>query len=49
VALRRSRLLEQAVYVERGTMDGERIALFTQVDGETAPYFSLVLVPGRKR
>jgi precorrin-2/cobalt-factor-2 C20-methyltransferase len=48
-ALGRAGRLEQAVYVERGTMDGERIAPFTQVDGQTAPYFSLVLVPGRKR
>jgi precorrin-2/cobalt-factor-2 C20-methyltransferase len=48
-ALRRAGRLEQAVYVERGTMNGERIAPFTQVDGHTAPYFSLVLVPGRKR
>jgi precorrin-2/cobalt-factor-2 C20-methyltransferase len=48
-ALRRAGRLEQAIYVERGTMSGERIAPFTQVDGDMAPYFSLVLVPGRKR
>ncbi len=48
-ALRRSRRLEQALYVERGTMDGERIAPFIQMDGQAAPYFSLVLVPVSKR
>jgi precorrin-2/cobalt-factor-2 C20-methyltransferase len=48
-ALRRAGRLEQAVYVERGTMDGERIAPFAHVDGQTVPYFSLVLVPGRNR
>jgi precorrin-2/cobalt-factor-2 C20-methyltransferase len=49
MALRRTGRLDQAVYVERGTMDGERVGPFAQVDGQTVPYFSLVLVPGRKR
>jgi precorrin-2/cobalt-factor-2 C20-methyltransferase len=48
-ALRRAGRLEQAVYVERGTMEGERIARFAEMDGQTAPYFSLVLVPRQKR
>ncbi len=37
--------LGEAIYVERGTMAGERIALLNEI-GEAAPYFSIVLVPG---
>ncbi len=48
VALRRAGLTERAIYVERGTMDGERIAPLTHLDGQTVPYFSLVLIPGRQ-
>jgi precorrin-2/cobalt-factor-2 C20-methyltransferase len=45
-ALERSGRLHGAVYVERGTMDnGASIALADKND-DTAPYFSLVLVPG---
>ncbi len=39
----------RAVYVERGTMPGERIMPISAMDGAPAPYFSLVLVPGRQR
>jgi precorrin-2/cobalt-factor-2 C20-methyltransferase len=40
-----------AVYVERATMAQERILPLADLpdDGRTAPYFSLILVPGRKR
>lgn len=48
-ALRRTKLIERAIYVERGTMGGERIVPLTEMDGQSAPYFSMVLVPGRKR
>lgn len=48
-ALRRAGLMERAVYVERGTMDGERLVPLTQMQGQTAPYFSMVLIPGRQR
>jgi precorrin-2/cobalt-factor-2 C20-methyltransferase len=48
-ALRRAGLAERAIYVERGTMTGERILPLTEMAGEVAPYFSLVLVPGRQR
>ncbi len=34
-----------AVYVERGTMAGERVLPFAAIEGTSAPYFSLVLVP----
>ena len=37
-----------ALYVERGTMPGERIAPLAEIPDGPAPYFSLVLVPGRR-
>ena len=48
-ALARAGLSDRAVYVERGTMSGERIVPVAELDGDPAPYFSLVLVPGRQR
>jgi precorrin-2/cobalt-factor-2 C20-methyltransferase len=42
-------LLERALYVEHGTMAGERIMKLADHDGSPAPYFALVLVPGRQR
>ena len=47
-ALLRAGQAERAVYVERGTMPGERIAPLSDLDGGPAPYFSMVLVPGRQ-
>lgn len=47
-AVRRAGLLSRAVYVERGTMPGERVLPLADVT-EAAPYFSLVLIPGRQR
>ncbi|RBP02435.1 precorrin-2/cobalt-factor-2 C20-methyltransferase [Roseiarcus fermentans] len=42
-------LLERALYVERGTMPNEKILpLADKTDGD-APYFSLILLPGRGR
>jgi precorrin-2/cobalt-factor-2 C20-methyltransferase len=38
-----------AVYVERGTMADERIVPLDSLPDQAAPYFSLVLVPGRRR
>ncbi len=38
-----------AIYVERGTMEGERIAKLTDLPDGPAPYFALILVPGRQR
>jgi precorrin-2/cobalt-factor-2 C20-methyltransferase len=46
-ALREAGRLEEAIYVERGTMAGERIAPLAEITG-AAPYFSIVLVPGCK-
>jgi precorrin-2/cobalt-factor-2 C20-methyltransferase len=42
-------LAERAVYVERGTMQGERILKLNELTDATAPYFSMVLIPGRQR
>jgi len=47
-AVRRAGLLARAVYVERGSMPGERILPLAEVE-EAAPYFSMVLIPGRRR
>jgi precorrin-2/cobalt-factor-2 C20-methyltransferase len=48
-ALARAGRLERALYVERGTMADERIARLADMDDAVAPYFALVLVPGRQR
>jgi precorrin-2/cobalt-factor-2 C20-methyltransferase len=42
-------LAERAVYVERGTMPSERILKLVDMTETTAPYFSMVLIPGRQR
>lgn len=42
-------LLARAVFVERGTMGGERITPLSDLVEDKAPYFSLILVPGRQR
>ena len=47
-ALERAGLAGRALYVERGTMRAERILPLAEVEGP-APYFALVLVPGRQR
>ncbi len=46
-ALHAAGRLSEAVYVERGTMQGELIAPLAGI-GEAAPYFSIVLLPGCK-
>lgn len=45
-ALRRAGIAERARYIERATMEAERIVALDDVDPETVPYFALVLVPG---
>ncbi|NIE79369.1 precorrin-2 C(20)-methyltransferase [Asaia sp. As-1742] len=47
-ALQQSGRHEKAVYVERGTQTGQ-VCLPLDQAPEKAPYFSMVLVPGRKR
>ncbi len=48
-AIRAAGLTDRAVYVERGTMPGERIVKLSEMTEATAPYFAMVLIPGRQR
>ncbi len=48
-ALTRAGLTERAIYVERGTMAGEKILRFIDKVDDKAPYFSMVLSPGKGR
>ncbi len=48
-ALSRAGLADRAVYVARGTMDDEHIVPLRDLTTQAAPYFSMVLVPGRQR
>ena len=49
-ALARAGLSERAIYVERGTMAGERACPLAELpETDEAPYFSMVLVPGQGR
>jgi precorrin-2/cobalt-factor-2 C20-methyltransferase len=49
VALEAAGLLDRAIYVERGTMAEEIIQPLRDKAGDEAPYFAVVLVPGRGR
>ena len=42
-------LLSRALYVERGTMDDERIVSLSACEQARGPYFSMVLIPGQGR
>jgi precorrin-2/cobalt-factor-2 C20-methyltransferase len=48
-ALAEAGVLERAVYVERGTMAGERVIPLKDKPDDVAPYFSMVLLPGEGR
>jgi precorrin-2/cobalt-factor-2 C20-methyltransferase len=39
---------ERAIYVERGTMAGARVLPLAEIADGAAPYFSMILVPGRQ-
>jgi precorrin-2 C20-methyltransferase/precorrin-3B C17-methyltransferase len=45
-ALAEAGRLDDAVYVERASMDGERRLPAAEVDPSSVPYFSLIVVPG---
>jgi precorrin-2/cobalt-factor-2 C20-methyltransferase len=47
-ALHRAGLTDRAVYVERGTMEGEKLLPFAELSTDRVPYFALVLIPGRQ-
>ncbi|WPO70786.1 precorrin-2 C(20)-methyltransferase [Streptomyces sp. KN37] len=46
-ALERSGRLDEARYVERATMEGERTGRLADVDPESVPYFSVAVLPSR--
>ena len=48
-ALQATGLAKRALYVERGTMPDGRMMRLAELTEDRAPYFSLVLVPGRQR
>jgi precorrin-2/cobalt-factor-2 C20-methyltransferase len=39
---------DRAIYVERGTMAGSRVLPLSEIADGAAPYFSMILVPGRQ-
>jgi precorrin-2/cobalt-factor-2 C20-methyltransferase len=41
--------LGEAIYVERGTMEGELVLPLVDKHDDVAPYFSIILIPGRGR
>ena len=45
-ALVRANVVDRALYIERATMQAERIVPLADVDPASVPYFSLVIVPG---
>ena len=47
-ALEIAGLTERALYIERATMEEQKIIPILEADGEKSPYFSLVLIPGIK-
>jgi precorrin-2/cobalt-factor-2 C20-methyltransferase len=38
-----------AIYVEHGTMEGEKVINFSDKNDDLAPYFSMILIPGQGR
>ncbi|OLL18639.1 MULTISPECIES: precorrin-2 C(20)-methyltransferase [unclassified Rhodococcus (in: high G+C Gram-positive bacteria)] len=45
-ALAQAGRLDDAVYVERASMGGQRIVPVAEVDADAVPYFSVILTPG---
>ncbi len=48
-AIQQAGLADRAIYVERGTMDNEWVMPLIDKTDDTAPYFSLILIPGDGR
>ncbi|MGW4379900.1 precorrin-2 C(20)-methyltransferase [Kitasatospora sp. NPDC004531] len=46
-ALERAGRLDEARYVERATMDGERTGRLAEIDADSVPYFSVAVLPSR--
>jgi precorrin-2/cobalt-factor-2 C20-methyltransferase len=45
-ALREATRFDDAIYVERGTMAGEKVMRLADLGDAPAPYFSIILLPG---
>ncbi len=39
---------DRALYIERATMANQRTLKLAEIDPKTVPYFSMILIPGRK-
>jgi precorrin-2/cobalt-factor-2 C20-methyltransferase len=48
-AVKAAGLMSRAIYVERGSMQGERIMPLSEGPEADGPYFSMVLIPGQGR
>jgi len=48
-AIEAAHCLDRAIYIERGTMEGERIVPLREITAAQGPYFAIVLVPGQGR
>ena len=48
-ALMKAGMAERAIYVERATMEGQKVMPLCDKTDEAAPYFSMILAPGRGR
>ena len=48
-AIEAAGLTREAIYVERGTMENEIVMPIGDKDNDSAPYFSIVLIPGHGR
>jgi precorrin-2/cobalt-factor-2 C20-methyltransferase len=46
LALRDAGRFDDAIYVERGTMPGERVSRLSELGECAVPYFSIILLPG---
>ncbi|KAA6186936.1 precorrin-2 C(20)-methyltransferase [Thiohalocapsa marina] len=38
----------RALYVERATMSGERVRALAEIEADSVPYFSMILIPGER-
>lgn len=48
-ALEEAGVLDRAFYVERASQEAERVLPAAEVDPDSAPYFSIIVVPGPER
>ncbi|MDU6141266.1 MAG: precorrin-2 C(20)-methyltransferase, partial [Bradyrhizobium sp.] len=48
-AIIRAGLIDRALYIERGTMEAQRVAPLAEIELARGPYFSMILIPGQGR